>query len=289
MDAFLLITGYSLIGLTCLALVACNEQKITINLPFTVAVYLAAIVLFTCAGHINFIGIAVLVVALALSVSPKFVANKMLVRILAALLILITLALAAHAVKGIENVQLFSQVVISAAAGPIDLFINMDKSFAAICLLLFVALTQLNYFSAKPLSVYFTAPLWALPVLVVAYFSGLGLDLKLPAQLWMFITANFIFSVIAEEVLFRGILQAGLERNLNRFTQYAGQIALISSALIFGLLHLGGGLHFAILATFAGFIYGQVYRYSGRLGMAIVVHGLVNIGHFIFLVYPVPK
>lgn len=84
-------------------------------------------------------------------------------------------------------------------------------------------------------------------------------------------------------------MQGGLQRNLLPHTAYADHIALTISALIFGLVHLGGGLHFAILATFAGFIYGQVYRYSGRLGMAIVVHGLVNIGHFILLVYPIPK
>ena len=289
MDLFLLITGYSLIGLTCLTLVACNDQKINIKLPYALVAYVMAIALLSSAGRIDVVGIVVLLVALGLAVAPKFIANKNVIRAVGLLLVLITLALAAHAVKGIENVQLFSQVVISPLAGPIDLYINMDKSLAAICLLIFVALIGLNYFFTKPISIYLTAPLWALPVLVVAYFTGLDLDPKLPEQLLAFAVANFIFSVIAEEVLFRGILQGGLQRNLQPHTVYAGQIALTISALIFGLVHLGGGLHFAILATFAGLIYGQVYRHSGRLGMAIAVHGLVNIGHFVWLVYPVPN
>jgi membrane protease YdiL (CAAX protease family) len=205
--------------------------------------------------------------------------------------VFICFALAAHVIPGFNNMVLHENVIISPAAGAINIKANIDKALAGIILLfLMLALAlQPRHSALRPKSQLTLIPLYVLLVLVVAYFSGLNIDIKLPAQFISFALTNLLFSVIAEEALFRGLIQNGMSNLLKEKTQYAAYIGIIFTSVIFGLVHLGGGWHFVVLATFAGLLYGWVYHKSGKLSLAILTHWGVNIGHFLLLVYPVPK
>ena len=94
-----------------------------------------------------------------------------------------------------------------------------------------------------------------------------------PAALSMlagFAFAN-VFSVIAEEWFFRRWVQQPLQR-------HGVALSIVVSALLFGLVHFGGGPMFMALAAFAGLAYAGVYRLSGgSVWAAVALHWMLNI------------
>lgn len=87
--------------------------------------------------------------------------------------------------------------------------------------------------------------------------------------------------VIGEEVLMRGLLMNYLAK-LFGDTGKAWVIAIIVSAIVFGLAHMGKGPGAAIGAGFGGLAYGIGYYYSGKnLWPVIVAHFAVNTIGFI--------
>jgi membrane protease YdiL (CAAX protease family) len=63
-------------------------------------------------------------------------------------------------------------------------------------------------------------------------------------------------------------------------------LAIVASALLFGLAHLGGGWKFALAATLAGVGYGIAYHRTQRVEAAMAVHFGLNALHFLFFTYP---
>lgn len=94
-----------------------------------------------------------------------------------------------------------------------------------------------------------------------------------PAALQMLVAFAFanLFSVIAEEWFFRRWVQAPLQR-------YGVALSIVASALLFGLVHFGGGPVFMALAAVAGLAYAGVYRLSGgSVWAAVALHWALNI------------
>lgn len=94
-----------------------------------------------------------------------------------------------------------------------------------------------------------------------------------PAALQMLAAFAFanIFSVIAEEWFFRRWVQAPLQR-------YGVALSVVVSALLFGLVHFGGGPVFMALAAVAGLAYAGVYRLAGgSVWAAVALHWALNI------------
>lgn len=87
---------------------------------------------------------------------------------------------------------------------------------------------------------------------------------------------------VAEEVLFRGLIQNDIERWLGK-----NYLSLGLSAMVFGAAHLNNGvdsLHwtnlnweYAVLASVAGVVYGLVWRWSGRVTASALTHAGVNL------------
>jgi hypothetical protein len=74
-----------------------------------------------------------------------------------------------------------------------------------------------------------------------------------------------LFSSVAEELLFRGVMQAN--------------IGIVATSIIFGLLHKQPNTFigvWSIFATLAGFIFGFLYQWSGGLLAPILAHFLIN-------------
>lgn len=106
------------------------------------------------------------------------------------------------------------------------------------------------------------------------------------APVWLsaiWLACRFIGSVvvvpIAEELAFRGFLQDFLGKSFQSYVRprIACAAAILVSAIAFGLAHS------SVAAAFiAGIAYGLVYAYRGRLGDAIVAHGVTN---FLIAIY----
>ncbi len=84
----------------------------------------------------------------------------------------------------------------------------------------------------------------------------------------------FFFTGLPEEILFRGVI-------FRSFIDYIGEPrwALALSSLIFGSAHLNNppmvGVYF-VLASIAGWFYGDTYLRTGRIASAALLHALVD-------------
>lgn len=86
-----------------------------------------------------------------------------------------------------------------------------------------------------------------------------------------------IFGPIVEELMFRKVL-------IDRLSIYGDRLAVIVSAVLFGLFH--GTLSQVFYATLVGIIFGHVYTKTRRAGYNILLHMLVNLsGTLPILVY----
>ncbi|MDP5009557.1 MAG: CPBP family intramembrane metalloprotease, partial [Glaciimonas sp.] len=101
----------------------------------------------------------------------------------------------------------------------------------------------------------------------------------------LFLIVNLLFTCVAEEVFFRGVLQERLAGLLPSSTM-AAIIVVLCSAALFGVAHIGGGIIYVSLATLSGIGYAYAYHATKRVEAAILVHFIVNAVHFIGFTYP---
>ncbi len=95
---------------------------------------------------------------------------------------------------------------------------------------------------------------------VVPMFAG--------ARWWMLMLVA-LAAGIGEELLFRGVIQAGL-------SDWIGPgFGLVAAALLFGLVHAMSRAYF-LLATLAGLYLGLIYLWTGNLLIVILVHFLYD-------------
>ncbi|MDW7748456.1 CPBP family intramembrane glutamic endopeptidase [Halomonas sp.] len=189
-----------------------------------------------------------------------------------------------HAWPGHEGLVVVEQQVLKAQSLPMSLYLNHDKVLVAWSLLGWLPLFGR---SVSPVG---GVPSLAMPWLAAAgivALMGLAVALGLVAWqpglvevAWVFALANLLNTCIAEELLFRGMLQRWL---MGRAGALAG-VALSSG--LFGVAHLAGGGTFVLVATAAGLLYGLVYLWTGRLVWAVLVHWGLNLSHLLLFSYP---
>lgn len=194
--------------------------------------------------------------------------------------LLASLALAAHALPGFSPLPLAEPRPISPDAPPYALRLSWDKLLVGVTLLAWwwrqprqpVAQPALTWCWA--LATLLTVPALALALGVVAWQP------KWPAELAVWLALNLGVTALAEELLFRGLLQGALVERLGA----ARGIGL--TAALFGLAHAPFSATFALVAGVAGLGYGWVLQLSGRLAAAVLLHAAVNLLHFLLLSYP---
>lgn len=208
------------------------------------------------------------------------------------LLVLLALATALHWLPGIQNPLLVDAQQLTPDAIPYTLYANFDKGWAGFCLLLALWPSQ----QQGDLWLRYQRGFW--PVLPLTVIAALGLALgfglvqpapKLP-EFWLsFIACNLLLTCVAEEALFRGLLQRPLrDALLGRGVREgaAAWLAISLISLLFGLVHLAGGWAYASVAAVASVGYGWAYQRSGRIEVAVLTHFTVNLLHFSLLTYP---
>ncbi|MFC7654409.1 CPBP family intramembrane metalloprotease [Pseudoduganella danionis] len=208
------------------------------------------------------------------------------------LTLLLTLALAMHKLPGFVNPVLLKGVLVSPDGLPYTQYANLDKACVGLVLLALVSQRLHNMAQLRTALRSFAviAPATVVVVMAAALASGfVHVDAKLPAYTLQFIVVNLFFTVIAEETFFRGLIQGQVARWLEQRWPQArccGLLAVLVSALLFGVAHLGGGPAYAALAALAGVGYGYAYHATGRIEAAIATHLLVNTVHFLGFTYP---
>jgi len=265
-----------------------NSSVIAISLFFTVVVSLIQ-------GIAEFSGIFLLAGFGGISYAffHKYKSEKMEIRGL----IFIGLGLAAclfglHLMPGFENLQITKDLKLSEFSCPFPMYLNFDKVMIGIILFIFSPLML----AEKPLdkddlkTTFQLFGLCAVCVLVPAYLTNyVKFDFKVPSISFIWILNNLFFVCFAEEVIFRGVLQNFLKEVLAKYfakNKYLEYLPIITTALIFGVLHFQGGLIYIALSTIAGLFYGYTYHKTGKLFSSMLVHFGVNFTHFIFFTYP---
>jgi membrane protease YdiL (CAAX protease family) len=99
-----------------------------------------------------------------------------------------------------------------------------------------------------------------------------------PSQVVLDTIGIGLMVAVPEELFFRGILDGGLTRTLDR-----PWLSLLISSTAFGLMHwvrrdvLVERIEYCSLATVAGVFYGLAYRRGGGLPSAVITHTLVDV------------
>jgi hypothetical protein len=228
-------------------------------------------------GFIQPIGLAAGLLFIALLLA----ADKVLpTRLWWSLSLLTSIALAAHLVPGFAPWPLSTPRQISSDAAPYAVRLSWDK--------LLVGLTLLAWWLGQPhMHTTSARRAWTVALLTLAGVPLLALALNLvgwqpkwPEELWLWLAVNLGVAVLAEELLFRGLLQTRLVSWLGIWP------GILLTALLFGAVHAPFSPLFAIVAGVAGLGYGLVFHYSGRLSLAIALHAAVNLSHLLLLSYP---
>ena len=216
--------------------------------------------------------------------------------ILSTVFIVSSLALALHWVPGFNNLPIVIDERITSDAIAFTLYANFDKAMAGLflCAYFFSNLdsnkkplkTDSN--KAGPLNV--KQPIFIIIATVLASLTAalmLGLvsfNPKVPNFWLAFIAINLLFTCVAEEALFRGLLQTKLSKIITP-TRLA-ILAPVITAGIFALAHFAGGINYVLVSFIAGLGYGYVFYKTQRLEWAILCHWLVNVCHFFLFTYP---
>jgi uncharacterized protein len=212
--------------------------------------------------------------------------------VLTIVVLVLALALSIHALPGFHNPKVFDAVRFSPNATPFTQYANFDKGAVGLLLLAFFC-RRLNSpqdatdaahkrFGASLLIGLAGA---AVTLAVGLAVGAVQFDAKLPERFWVFLSINLLFTCVAEEAFFRGVIQERVTTALgNRPWATYGTVAL--SAILFGLAHAAGGAAVVAVSTIAGVGYAAAYARSRRIESAILAHFMLNAIHFIGFTYP---
>lgn len=247
-------------------------------------VYLLATASAVAAGAVTTIGLLALAVLFGiawLAHRAAGLARFSLILVFAALAI----ALSIRAVPGVG--QVVSQDAPRIASQHPAFAHGLDVGKASIGLLLFALLVPRVSTLAEARQMW--RPTLALGLAGTAVTVGAAIVLgwlrfepKLPPGAIVFLASNLIFTCIAEESVFRGLLQEGMHRVAERWQHpwmNSGVVAL--SAVLFGAAHARGGLHYVVLATLGGATNALAYAKARKVEASAITHFTLNAAHFV--------
>lgn len=190
------------------------------------------------------------------------------------------IALFLHLIPGFNNAKVLDSVISGPLSLPYTLYLNLDKPLIFFALLLAYPGLLGNKDRSNKKALMLTAiPLFSL--LPIAWGLGaLKPEFTLPSWWWLFALNNLFLTCVAEEAFFRGFLQQMLTKRFNWI------VGIAVASILFGLVHIGGGLLLVLFATFTGVGYGLAFHFSSRLWVAVLFHFFFNFFHLVFFTYP---
>ncbi len=196
------------------------------------------------------------------------------------IVLLLSALLFIHKTPGFNNLLVLKEVYAGPNSLPFSMYLNLDKPIAFFALL-FAYPTMLG---DKPRPngkwLFIAVALLASLLPVASLIGALQIEVGLPDWWWIFAINNLMITCVAEEALFRGLIQKSLSEC------YVWWIGLLVASLLFGLAHFAGGPLLMLFATFAGIGYGLVFHFTGRLWCSVIAHFAFNLAHLVLFTYP---
>lgn len=273
--------------------------------PIWLWLFILSVLSATLEGYINIVGLVAIMLYVALYYGTINIKQPIINKAITIAFIGTALGLALHYVPGFNNLPIVVNEQISSDAIAYTLCANFDKAIAGLLLSAYyfstLAPKQQQTLDSKGIdSKSFASQKLGLkqPVLIIigtiltTLIVGLLLGIvsfnpKVPDFWLAFIAINLLFTCVAEEALFRGLLQTKLSQQITsaRFAI----LAPIIIACVFALAHFMGGVNYILVSVVAGFGYGYIFYKTQRLEWAILCHWLVNVCHFFLFTYPMIK
>lgn len=240
-------------------------------------------------SYINLYGLVNIIFYIAFYQGARNIKQPIIRIIFIAVFIVISLALALHRVPGFNNLPIVINTRITSDAIAYTLYANFDKAMAGLFLCAYffsgnksVINTKTKTNIKQPILIIIAT---LLATLSIALMTGLvDFSPKVPNFWLAFIAINLLFTCVAEEAFFRGLLQTTLAQIIT--AERLALLAPIITAVIFALAHFVGGANYILVSAVAGFGYSYLFYQTQRLEWAILCHWLVNIAHFFFFTYP---
>ena len=284
-------TSYLTFGLLLAAVLG-----LWINRTFWVAALTAAVLSGILTGALHWLAAVWIAILAALALlyvrirEGHALPDKRLWQTLAGLLFAVyAVAMSLALLPGFHRVVLVEAQVLSPGAAPYGISVGFPKVATGIIILglinplLVKSWSELGRVLARALPIYIATAVVGMVVVIAMGYSSF--DPKWSSLFLWFIPVNLFFTCLSEEGFFRGFLQHELSRiGSNRAVAFG--IALTVAAILFGLVHFGGGVHYILAATVAGLGYGWAFLRTGRIEAAMAVHFGVNATHFLLFTYP---
>ena len=256
--------------------------------PLWLPLFLAAVLAGLAVGLLELTAVAALGALAALAWWSNTLSQPALKAAAIFVVIVLALALALHAVPGFRNPVVIDAVRLSADSQPFTQYANFDKG--AVGLLLLATLVPLASGLRDKRRAALIASLAALATATVVLGTAVALDYvrwdpKWPAVALTFLAINLLFTCVAEEAFFRGVIQERLARACAN-VRWLAWLPIAVSTILFAVAHAGGGMVLVALAAIAGLGYSLAYAWTRRIEAAIVAHFAVNAAHFVGFSYP---
>lgn len=205
------------------------------------------------------------------------------------IIVMLSFGFAFHLFPDVTNWLLADGLQISPGAPAFSYYWNFDKPFIGLFVLGFHLKLLSNKAEIKavlPKTLTITLLSLAALLTATAFLHIVKVDFKIPLLTPAWLIGNLFFTVIPEEVFFRGFLQHQLTLAIPN--KAAPWIANFIISIIFALAHIFfiANPLYILLAFLASILYGTLYQVTHSIESAIFAHYLLNVVHFIFFTYP---
>jgi|SRR5476649_165322 len=200
--------------------------------------------------------------------------------------ILLAAALSGHWMPGFFSGKVIDAIRFTPDALPFSMYLNLDKPLIGVWILLACpwVLPRVPALQSLKITVLALVATSAVCMTTAVLLGLIAWTPKWPEQSGIWLLNNLLLVTLTEELLFRGYIQGGLERLFKKLP-YGGVLAIVGASVFFGLVHVGAGWQWALLAGLAGLGYGLAYR-AGGLQAAVLTHLGLNLLHFGLFTYP---
>lgn len=201
--------------------------------------------------------------------------------------VIASIALIGHMLPGFNSPIVIQSGQVSVDAVPYTKYLSIDKLAVGILIVgLLTAPAQPKAWPRILLAAFICGVTTATFVLGFSTLAGLiRFEPKSPDFFITWLLANLLITCLAEEGIFRGLIQEGFSKWSERHghNRWWG---VLPAALLFGAVHFAGGPEYMIAAGFAGCAYGAAYEYTGRIEAAVIAHLILNLLHLLLFTYP---
>jgi membrane protease YdiL (CAAX protease family) len=201
-------------------------------------------------------------------------------------------------VPGFARPLLFDHVVFTPDALPFTQALDFGKAASGLVLLAAFCLPRrgdgVPRTGPRATLVRTLAAMLLVPAVVLGLGVALGItrfEPHLPQGTLGFLVVNLLFTSVAEEAFFRGLIEERLLRAGDASRRPGARAAwrigaVLVSTLLFTAAHLGADARMAAAIAVAGLGYGLAQLATRRIESAIAVHFAVNAVHFVLFAYP---